>query len=231
MIVSISIITIQFITIALLFLKYRKRKSDWNSKLFNANERDYIINYFNKLQLPEEALSFLNYCFESTLFFEKNNELTQYTFKIFHESNQFKTPFALILKKYNHILKIDDVNDNVNIKGVIEQLHRKSKELVLKIEKYPKIDAEEENKILMESFALFFIFFDLIENLQNKNWATKDSVNGLKCFLNEKFDYKEYNGNENILEYSKTLLNVYQIFDNNNSIPLNQIILGYKLIK
>ena len=228
-IILIIIAVIQFGAIIYLFF-FRRVRTKWNYTKFNENKKSYTFDFLSECGAPIEVVNYLVYKTEVASFFENNNIISLDTLTTYAKNENFQTDVNLIEKKINQHLYMN-TNESVDINAVIEIIYNKSTLLLQKINNFDNINGENTDAILLETFKIYFIFLDLINYLQNTSaWVNKKHFVGLQYILDNKIDVEIYAGSQNLLEYDKSILNIYKILKKYNCNTTDNLFLGYKIM-
>lgn len=216
---------------AYLFYKYSIiPKTFWDKDLFNKDKRKYIEQYLHQHKTDPQLIKRVVYYFEVTSFLENNTVINRDMLLNYFSKNNFTTSTDYLIKRYAHLLQKQNNDNELNLNPILEKIFVKSNETLSKIESYDET-TESENNIMLDSFLHYFLFFDLIEVLQNKNWSKSESATGLRYLLDNNIEHSTYAGSENLLKYKRAVINSYKILKKNNALPSSHLILGYKFIK
>lgn len=228
--IILIIITVIQLGIIIYLLFFRIKKIEWNQIKFNENKKLYTFDFLSECGTPIEVVNHLICKVEIASFFENNNAISLETLTTYAKNKNFQTDVNLIEKKINQHLN-QNTNESVDIKAIIEIIYYKSTLLLQKINNIDNLNEEKIEAILLETFKIFFIYLDLIDYLQNtSSWVNKKHLVGLKYLLDNNIEMETYSGSQNLLEYDKSILTIYQILKKYNSITTDNLFLGYKII-
>lgn len=228
-IILIIITVIQFgIIIYLLFFK--RRKTEWNITKFNENKKKYTFDFLSECGAPIEVINHLIAKVEIASFFENNNDISQETLSTYAKNKNFQSDINIIIKKISQHLKVTN-SESVDIKMAVEIIYNKSSILLQKINNIDNLNDKNIHDVFIETFKIFFIYVDLIDYLQNtSSWVNKKHLVGLKYLLDNNIEVETYSGSQNLLEYDKSILSIYQILKKYDSITTDNLFLGYKIM-
>lgn len=201
------------------------KRSGWDDKKFQNDKKRFMFDFLAKSGLPQNVLNHVIYSIEATSYLEKYKVLNSQNLKKYAEVEKIITKAEIIEEKLKEHFETDN-NDVVDVKLIIRTIYERCHIILEKLRTASKIGDDNSKEIFQDTFLMFFILVDLIEYLQNGDWAKKDHVNGLKFLQGIEFEKKDYAGSQNLIEYDKILLNIYQLIDKDQF--EKNLILGYK---